>query len=220
MKKFMLFVAVCVIVLVCGTAGAEVKVLVAYFSRSGNTQNMAKIIAEHLREDISVNEYRIIPAEDYPDDYTQTTEQAQEEKNNDARPKIKYNTDLSGYDTIFLGYPIWWGTTPMIIRTFLETHDFGGKKIYPFNTHEGSGKGTSVDDIKKLLPRVSVGDGFAIRGNSVKASASSITKWVDSLKISGTTSSSNDDNNSSSGCNVAFIPAFILLAAIIYKSKE
>ena len=69
MKKFMLFVAVCVIVLVCGTAGAEVKVLVAYFSRSGNTQNMAKIIAEHLREDISVNEYRIIPAEDYPDDF-------------------------------------------------------------------------------------------------------------------------------------------------------
>ena len=220
MKKFMLFVAVCVVVLVCGTAGAEVKVLVAYFSRSGNTEAMAKIIAQHLREDISVNEFKIIPAEDYPDDYTQTTEQAQEEKNNDARPEIKYNTDLSGYDTIFLGYPIWWGTTPMIIRTFLETHDFGGKKIYPFNTHEGSDKGTSVDDIKELLPRVSVGDGFAIRGDSVTSSTSEITKWVDSLKISGTENSSMSDKDSSSGCNVGFIPAFIFLTAIIYKSKE
>ena len=196
MKKFMLLVIMCGVILSCGTAGAEVKVLVAYFSRSGNTEAMAKIIAEHLRKTMSVNEFRIVPAEDYPDDYTELRDIAQEEKKNNTRPEIKYNTDLSGYDTIFLGYPIWWGTTPMIIRTFLENHDFGGKKIYPFNTHGGSGKGTSVDDIKNLLPRVSVGDGFAIRGDSVNASTSSITEWVDSLKISGTTSSSKDSSDS------------------------
>ena len=216
-KKFMLAIMICGVILSCETAGAEVKVLVAYFSHSGNTQKMANIIAEHLREDISVNEFRIIPAEDYPEDYTELRDIAQEEKNNDARPKIKYNTDLSGYDTIFLGYPIWWGTTPMIIRTFLETHDFGGKKIYPFNTHGGSGKGTSVDDIKKLLPRVSVGKGFAIRGDSVSSSTSKITEWVDSLRISGTEDSSSD---SGTGCNVGIVPAFILLTAIIYKSKQ
>ena len=106
------------------------KILVAYFSwsGSGNTERMANYIAD--KTDATI--YEIEPLVPYPTDYTETTEVALEEKNNNARPEIKNPIDVSNYDHIFVGFPIWWHSAPMIIGTFLESYNLDSKDIYPF----------------------------------------------------------------------------------------
>ena len=131
-----------------GVLNMDKKVLVAYFSRTGeqysvgnitegNTAIIAKIIAEKTNGDL----FEIKVAKDnYPKGYTELTEYAKAEMNQNARPEIVGNVDnFEQYDTIFIGYPIWWGDKPMPVYTFLDSHDFKGKTIIPFCTHEGSG---------------------------------------------------------------------------------
>jgi flavodoxin len=89
---------------------------------------------------------------------------------------------MEQYDTIFLGYPIWWDTFPMPVFTFLESYNFAGKTILPFCTHEGSGKGTSIQDIKRLCPEANVLPCLVIRGGSVEKSDSLIHAWLEKIK--------------------------------------
>ena len=112
------------------TVPATGNVLVAYFSwsNSGNTEKMANYIAQ--KTDATI--YKIEPLVPYPTEYTPTTEVAKEEKDRDARPEIKNPIDVARYDHIFVGFPIWWHTAPMIIGTFLESNNLEGKEIYPF----------------------------------------------------------------------------------------
>ena len=111
------------------TADRNGKVLVAYFSWSGNTKEMASYIAEKTGGDL----YEIVPEEAYPEDYNETGDAAREERDNDARPKIANLPDsVDEYDTILIGYPIWWHTAPMIIGTFLENYNLSGVHVYPF----------------------------------------------------------------------------------------
>lgn len=108
------------------------KTLIVYFSWSsaGNTEKMAATIQEQTGGTI----YEIIPLNAYPSDYTATTEVAQEEKDNNARPEIRNPLEsVSEYDKILIGYPIWWHTAPMIIGTFLESYDLTGIDVYPFS---------------------------------------------------------------------------------------
>ena len=109
---------------------ASGNILVAYFSwsSSGNTERMANYIAD--KTDATI--YEIEPLVPYPTDYTETTEVALEEKNNNARPEIKNPIDVSNYDHIFVGFPIWWHSAPMIIGAFLESYNLDSKDIYPF----------------------------------------------------------------------------------------
>lgn len=110
---------------------AEGNTLVVYFSwsSSGNTKKMADVIAEHTDADV----LRLEPAVAYPTDYSECGDVAKIERDENARPEIAdLPEDLDGYDTIFVGYPIWWHTAPMIIGTFLESYDLTGKDIYPF----------------------------------------------------------------------------------------
>lgn len=105
------------------------KVLVAYFSWSGNTSEMAQTIAEKTGGDL----FEIVPETPYPSEYTPCTEKALEERDSNARPKIKdLPENIDEYDTILIGYPIWWHTAPMIIGSFLENYDLTGKEVYPF----------------------------------------------------------------------------------------
>lgn len=105
------------------------KALVVYFSWSGNTETMASTIAERVGADL----LQLQPAVAYPEDYSECAETAKRERDENARPAIaNLPTDLSAYDTVFVGYPIWWHTAPMIIGTFLESFDLTGKQIYPF----------------------------------------------------------------------------------------
>ena len=152
-------------------------VLVAYFSRTGNTETVAGLIAEQLGADL----YAITPAEAYPEDYQQALEIAQQQQDDDARPELAdTDLDLSAYDTVFIGYPIWYGYEPMIIRTFLESYDFDGRTIVPFCTSGSSGIGSSADDLRDLTNGASWLEGRRFSGG---ASQESIADWVDSLGL-------------------------------------
>jgi flavodoxin len=115
----------------------------------------------------------------YPEDYTETTEVAQKELRAKARPNLTRHLEtLTSYDLIFLGYPNWWGTMPMPVYTFLEKYNFSGKILAPFCTHEGSGLGHSVADIRKMCPQSTVRDGLAIRGGEVKNAHDEVSGWL------------------------------------------
>lgn len=129
-------------------ADTNKKVLIAYFSRTGeqysvgnitegNTAILAKMIADKTGGEL----FEIKVANDnYPKDYTELTEYAQQEKRENARPEIIGKVEnFADYEVIFIGYPIWWGDKPMPVYTFLDSYDFNGKTIIPFCTHEGSG---------------------------------------------------------------------------------
>ena len=167
----------------------ETKNLIAYFSRKGNnyvdgsvknlpvgnTEVAAKMIQEQTGADI----FRIATVKEYPTDYTKTTEVAQQELRQNARPELSSDVNnLEGYGVIFLGYPNWWGTMPMAVCTFLEKHDLSGKTILPFCTHEGSGMGHSESDIRKLCPRSTVQTGLSIKGGSVRGAEKAISGWL------------------------------------------
>ena len=154
------------------------KSLVVYYSQTGNTQTVAGKIQTLTGSDI----FRIETVKEYPADYTATTEVAQREKNENARPELKGRVqNIEDYDVIYVGYPIWWGTPPMAVFTFLESYDLKGKIIVPFATHGGGGIGTSVQDIKRILPGIDVKDGLSLRGGSVNSSDPQIESWLERL---------------------------------------
>ena len=167
------------------------KCLIGYFSRPGNnyvngtivhlpvgnTEVVAKIIQEITNGDL----FHIEAVNAYPGDYTETTEVAKEELRTSARPKLtRQQENFASYDVIFLGYPNWWGTMPMPVFSFLEEYDFSGKTIMPFCTHEGSGLGRSVADIRKMCPQSTVLEGLAIRGGDVKNARDIVSGWLSS----------------------------------------
>lgn len=168
-------------------------VLVVYFSRGGenwsvgvveegNTAKLAKIIAEQMGADL----FEIVPEVPYPADYDSTLKIATREKEEDARPAYLGDVEnWAQYDTVFVGYPIWWGGVPCIVSTFLESHDFSGKTVIPFNTHEGSGQGGTQQAIEEKLPGITVLQGLAVRGSKAQNDAEGTTKdvasWLQSL---------------------------------------
>jgi flavodoxin len=138
---------------------ATQKILVAYFSWSGNAKALAGQIAEGTGADL----FEIKTVTAYPDTYNACTEVAKKEQESNARPALSGSVpDMAQYGTVFLCYPNWWGTLPMGVFTFLESYDFSGKTIYPLVTHGGSRFGRSLDDIKKLCPKAVIGDGIDV----------------------------------------------------------
>lgn len=156
------------------------KTLVVYFSRSGNTQ----AVAEHIRALTGADVFRVEPVKSYPEDYRQCTDVAKEELEKQARPAIKGKVeDIGQYDTVFIGYPIWWGTYPMPVATFLENYDLKGKTVIPFCTHEGSREGRSFSDIRKVAPQAKVAEGLAIRGGQASSSQKDIQAWLRKIGV-------------------------------------
>ncbi|MDD1694904.1 MAG: flavodoxin [Methanoregula sp.] len=174
--------------------GNDGKCLIAYFSRAGNNYvngtivdlpvGNTEIIAKMIREITKGDLFHIEAVKPYPVDYTETTEVAQEELRAKARPELTRQLETPGsYDRIFLGYPNWWGTMPMPVFTFLEAYDFSAKTIVPFCTHEGSGLGRSVSDIRKTCPKSTILDGLAIRGGDVKNAKNDISGWLRNIGL-------------------------------------
>lgn len=156
------------------------KTLIVYFSRTGNTRQLAEMIHKRIGGDMV--ELKI--AKPYPQDYDAVTKQAKKEQQENARPAfVAELPPLDGYSTVFLGYPNWWGTMPMVLFTFLEKNDFSGKTIIPFCTHGGSRLGRSVDDIKALCPKATVRKGFSAFGNRVGEAAADVDAWLHGLGI-------------------------------------
>lgn len=143
----------------------------------GNTQYVAYIIQENTGADI----FRIEAEIPYPLDHDTLVDQAAEEQDSNARPAIADHVDnMDDYDTIFLGYPNWWGDMPMILYTFLEEYDLSGKTIVPFNTHGGSGFSNTIQTIAELQPGADVlEDGFTVSRNNVAEAESDVVAWLD-----------------------------------------
>ena len=150
--------------------------IVVYFSQTGTTRPLALKIAEMTGSDV----YEIVPEVPYTNtdiDYGNNSSRANREQNDDsARPAIAGEPiDLSGYDTVYLGYPIWWGTIPRIMQTFMDTYDLSGKTIMPFCTSHSSGIGSSVSAIRQYCPDSDVKDGY--RGSG-QINESEIGQWL------------------------------------------
>lgn len=145
----------------------------------GNTQYVAYVIQENIGADI----FRIEPETPYPTDHDTLVDLAAEEQDNNARPAIKDSIeDLEQYDTIFIGYPNWWGDMPMILYSFFDQYDFSGKTIVPFNTHGGSGFSNTISTIAELEPSAEVNeDGFTVSRNNVQEAEQDIISWLNDL---------------------------------------
>lgn len=154
------------------------KTLILYFSWSGNVDKFANIIASETGADI----VRIESTVPYSTDYNTVADYAKKERDNDERPEIKTQISIEDYDVIFIGYPIWWYTVPMIIRTLFDDFDFSGKTIIPFNSHEGSGNGGTYDLIRQLEPQAKVLEGLAIRGRDFQNDQTETVRgWLSKL---------------------------------------
>lgn len=160
-------------------AGIEKKILVTYFSRTGNTREIAMQIKSLTGGDI----FEIRAVNLYPSDYEETKKVAMQELNSGYKPPLKNKINIKPYDVIFIGYPIWWGTFPAPVRTFLSENDFSGKTIVPFCTHLGSGLGISIKDIRKLCPESTLLEGISVWGNDTKNSHSRISQWLKKINI-------------------------------------
>ena len=167
-------------------AQSKSKSLVVYFSRAdenygvgniteGNTAILAKMITQKTGSDI----FEIVPEKAYPKDYRECTNVAKDEQRKNARPAYKDDIDTSAYDTIYIGYPIWWGDLPMVCYTFLEKHNLDGKTIIPFCTHEGSGLSGTDSNIKKLYKNVTMKKALVMTGRTAQNNRKEAEKQVD-----------------------------------------
>ena len=160
------------------SARSDQRVLVVYFSRAdentggvgyiekGNTKILAEMIAERTHGDL----FEIKTVKPYPKEYRPATEAAKQEKEENVRPEIVGELpDLSKYDVVFLGYPIWWSDMPMLVYTFLDRENFAGKIILPFCTHEGSGLSDTQRSIADVT-KADVREGFALQGHIAQKS--------------------------------------------------
>jgi len=162
------------------SASASKKILVVYFSHSGNTKEIANQIKELTGGDI----FEIQPVKAYPSDYQVCVDQAKKEINANYKPALKTKLkSISSYDIIFVGSPCWWATMAPPVATFLSSYDFTGKTIVPFMTHEGSRMGRYASDIKKLCPKAKILEGLPVRGSNVKEAKGDVNKWLREIKV-------------------------------------
>ncbi len=154
------------------------RILVAYFSWGGTTQRMAQQIANLTEADL----FRIEPVVPYPTEYTPCTVVAREEKENNARPAIANEVEnWNDYDTVFIGCPVWWWTTPMIICTFAESYDFEGKTVVPFCTYASTYRDETLARIVELTPAAEhlTGEGLT----SGRINEQNIATWLRNIDM-------------------------------------
>lgn len=167
------------------------KKLVVYFSHKGENYSKGKIVnlekgnteiaAEMISNILNADIFEIVAEKEYPFNYNKCIEIAKKELRGNSKIKLKQDIDIKEYDTIFVGYPNWWGTVPMPVWTFLEGKDFTNKKILPFCTNEGSGLVKSESDIKKITSGAKVLKGLSINGSEVNSSEEKIRKWLEEV---------------------------------------
>lgn len=186
-------------------AGAQSSLLVAYFSYAenaalpddvdasasasiqpwngaltGNTGVVADMIAQATGADL----FSIRTVEQYPDTYDATLDQGQQEQSDGARPELATHLEnLDSYDTIFLGFPNWWGDMPMAVYTFLDEVDLSGKTVIPFVTSGGSGFSNTISTIQQMEPQATVQEGLSISGSSATGAQQQVESWLSELGL-------------------------------------
>ena len=163
--------------------------IVIFFSHAGDNYSVGnievgntKIVADYISEITGADQYEIVTHRYDGMAYTPLINLAKEEANKGELPPYEGEApDLSKYDTVFIGGPIWWGTYPQVMFTFFRDHDLNGKTLIPFTTHEGSGLGSTVEDVKQAYPQATVTGQFSMYGHDVRKGKAKVEKWLKGL---------------------------------------
>lgn len=154
---------------------SDKKILIAYYSLSGNT----KAVAEKIQNLTGGTLYEIVPQKPYPSDYNTVVEVAKQEKQNGVYPELKSSVDVTNYDVIYVGTPVWWYTMAGPVKTFLKTNDFSGKVIAPFCTHGGGGASKTYTDIAEYATGAEIREGLTTYEHT--ASEADVKNWIAGL---------------------------------------
>ena len=166
------------------------KSIVIFFSHAGDNYSVGnievgntKIVADYISEIAGADQFEIVTHKYDGMAYTPLINLAKEEANNGELPPYEGTApDLSQYDTVFIGGPVWWGTYPQVMFTLFKDINLDGKTVIPFTTHEGSGLASCVKDVKKAFPKAKVTGEFSIYGHEVRSGRAKVEKWLKGLK--------------------------------------
>ena len=166
------------------------KSIVIFFSHAGNNYSVGnievgntKIVADYISEIKGADQFEIVTHKYDGMAYMPLIELAKEEANKGELPPYEGTApDLSQYDTVFIGGPVWWGTYPQVMFTLFKDINLDGKTVIPFTTHEGSGLASCVSDVKKAFPKAKVTGEFSIYGHEVRTGRAKVEKWLKGLK--------------------------------------
>ena len=190
---------------------ASDSILVVFFSRAANNWAMGvngdigwidegntAVFARYICEYTGCKAFEILPKNAYPEDYMQCVNQANQERDDDARPALRdiFDVDMSKISIIFIGSGVWCGQCPMIMRTFYETYAslFSGKRVIPFGTHEGSGISTLAANIRNYMPSTVVdSNGKGFYGHEIRSSQAAVNTWLNSLNLPKSATSAIDN---------------------------
>ena len=172
--------------------GAGGRPLVVFFSHAGDNYAVGnikvgntKIVADYISEFTGADQFEIVTHKYDGMAYKPLCDLAKEEQQNGELPPFEGSVDVSKYDVIFIGGPVWWGTYPQVMFTFFKEYNLNGKTIIPFTTHEGSGLGSCVKDVKKAYPKANVEQGFSIYGHDVRTGKERVEKWLKKIGYQG-----------------------------------
>ena len=165
------------------------KVLIVFFSHAGENYAVGnvkvgntKLVADEIQKVTGGDEFEIVAERNYNIPYASLTKLAREEQERNEKPAFKGEVkDIDQYSTVFIGGPVWWGTYPQVMFSFFDKYNLNGKTIIPFTTHEGSGLGNVVEDLKKLYPNATFKEAFSIYGHETRNDLSKVNKWIKSL---------------------------------------
>lgn len=197
-KSFALLIAGLLISVSCSGNGAtkekevmekKAKVLIVFFSHAGENYAVGnikvgntKLVADEIQKVTGGDEFEIVAEKNYDLPYNNLVNLAKEETEKGEKPSFKGEIkNIDDYDTVFIGGPIWWGTYPRVMFTFFDKYDLNGKTIIPFSTHEGSGLGSVVEDLKTLYPNATFKEAFSIYGTETRKDLSKVDKWLKRL---------------------------------------
>lgn len=161
------------------------KVLIVFFSHAGENYGVGnikvgntKLVADEIQKVTGGDEFEIVADKNYDMPYDALTKLAKEESEKGEKPSFKGEIkNIDDYDTVFIGGPIWWGTYPRVMFTFFDKYDLNGKTIIPFTTHEGSGLGSVVEDLKTIYPKATFKEAFSIYGHEIRKDLSKVDKY-------------------------------------------
>ena len=165
------------------------KVLIVFFSHAGENYGVGnikvgntKLVADEIQKVTGGDEFEIVADKNYDMPYDALTKLAKEESEKGEKPSFKGEIkNIDDYDIVFIGGPIWWGTYPRVMFTFFDKYDLNGKTIIPFTTHEGSGLGSVVEELKTIYPKATFKEAFSIYGHEIRKDLSKVDKWLKSL---------------------------------------
>lgn len=168
------------------------KALVVFFSHAGDNYAVGnikvgntKIVADYISAFTGADQFEIKTSKYDGMAYKPLCDFAKKEQQKGELPPFEGKVDVKKYDVVFIGGPVWWGTYPQVMFTFFKKYDLNGKTIIPFTTHEGSGLGNCVKDVKEAYPKANVVEGFSMYGHDVRTGQARVEKWLKKLGYQG-----------------------------------